>query len=244
MLVDYSYDRPQAPSAGLCGAVVLREVDYGHPYLRARADQVLPAQGYELQQHLRGPFSTLPASTLQSYHGADVRYHVARERWPADCLVGLVGLPMPARPLAAIEPQLEGDARRDGQEPGAQQAGWSAPLYGTYAGSDAHTGVIGLATIRACADFVLPVATGPSREAMRFRIERRDAGSTTVLFDGALPPVVGAWTGLQVRHASPACAEYAARAEDASREWGAWLGLGHPVHAAAPFPSLPPAAAP
>lgn len=244
VLVDYDHDRSEAPSAGLCGPLVLREVDYGHPYLRARADRALQAQGYVLRQHLRGPFTELPASTLQTYHAADVRYHVARDRWPAGCAVGLVGLSGPGHALAALEPQLEGRATRGGQEPGAQQTGWVAPLYGTHAGSDAHTGAIGLATIRACDDFLLPVASGPSRAAMRFRIERRHAAATAVLFDGALPPVVGAWSGLQVRHDQSSCAVYAARAEDASAEWGAWLGLGHPVHAVAPSPSLPPAAAP
>lgn len=244
VLVDYDHGRAGPADAGLCGRVVLREVDYGHPYLRARADQALQAQGYVLLQHLRGPFSALPASTLQTYHGADVRYHVARDRWPAGCAVGLAALGAPGHALGVDEPRLEGRAVRDGQEPGAQLAGWTVPLYGTHAGSDSHTGAIGLATIRACDDFLLPVASGPSRAAMRFRVERRGADATTVLFDGALPAVVGAWTGLQVRHAQPGCGEYAARAEDASAEWGAWLGLGLPVHAVAPPTSSLPAPAP
>jgi hypothetical protein len=243
VLVDFQWARPGSPSAGLCGAVVLREVDYGHPYLRARAEQILQARGYVLLHHLRGPFTDLPASTLQTYHGADVRYHVAREPWPGDCALGLVGLRGPAQALATSEPRLEGHAARDGHEPGAvQPPGWIAPLYGTHAGSDSHTGAIGIATIRACDEFLLPVASGPNRDAVHFRVERRDATQTTVLFDGALPAVIGAWSGLRVRHAPPACADYSVRAEDASAEWGAWLGLGHPVRVVALPSPLPPAA--
>jgi hypothetical protein len=120
---------------------------------------------------------------------------------------------------------------------------WPAPLYGTHAGADAHRGAV-LATIRACRDFILPVASGPTRRAAVYRIARRAQAGEQVLFEGALPPVLGSWSGLQVRHDVAGCASYVAMAGDDSAEWGAWAALGHPVYPPATSLSSSPSAPP
>jgi 4-amino-4-deoxy-L-arabinose transferase-like glycosyltransferase len=238
VVVEFIPDQPDPPAAGLCGPVVLREVDWNHPYLRRQADRVLAEHGYELLRHLPGPFTDLPASTLHSYHGADVRYHERREPWPATCRVGLAPLPREATPLPAPPARLAGHAAVGGSATPAP-AHWPAPLYGTHAGSDAHTGAIHLDAIRACGDFLLPVIAGYSHRAVRFTVGPA-APASAPWFDAAPPRVLGGWAALQLRHPGPGCADYAARGDDPSAGWSAWLGLGSPVAAPSPADSLPP----
>lgn len=224
-----------------CGMVALRVRDYGHPYLRAAVERQMAAWGYDLRHHLIGPFAHLPTSTLHTYHGSDLRYFVPRQPWSERCAVGVSSLRALAgrgRAIEGVEVQLQGSAARDAQEPGASLPDWPWALYGTHAGSDAHLGAVGFATIRACGDFAVPAISGPNREGSLFRVARVDDGGEQVLFEGPLPALAVGWTGLQVRHRDPGCAEYRLLASDNASSWGGWIGLGHPVALDSTTPSL------
>ena len=139
--------------------------------------------------------------------------------------------PLTAEPREAAIPAratLSGDATRDGAH-APTPASWAWPLYGTWSGSDAHTGSIQIGPFRACGDVILPVAAGREPVKSSLEIRRRDAAGETVVYSGVPPVVPYNWEQIRIRQAGDGCGTFTVSARDEGVNWEDWVGVGQPA---------------
>ena len=103
------------------------------------------------------------------------------------------------------------------------------PMYGSWAGSDAHTGTIHLGpfTIRNQRAITIPVVTGPSNTGMEIKV--LDASNGEILALLSPPPNRRSWWAWKVT-LPPDRSDFKiiVSAQDSGSAWGQWLAIGAP----------------
>lgn len=183
-------------------------------------------RGYTIIGVVESVFGGRSISTLQLYYSPSYVYFVPPGG--ADCELELEPL-LAEPPVAAVHARVKmtGDWSLGGARAAAPPS-WTAPLYGSWSGSDAHTGTIQIGPFHACGDVVIPVTAG--KEPLQSSLEIRERGpkGETVVFSGVPPTVPHSWELLRLRRAGDQCGSYTLSARDDGTGWEDWIGLGQP----------------
>ena len=126
-------------------------------------------------------------------------------------------------------PSIEGFWARDGYYPDVGRPPADGPFYGSWAGSDAHTGTIriGPFSIRGQTSIALPMVTGPGISGMEIKIV--DVASGEILALLSPPPVHLKWWAWKVAlpQRGPDM-KIIVTAQDKGAGWGQWQAIGVP----------------
>jgi hypothetical protein len=126
-------------------------------------------------------------------------------------------------------PAIEGFWAKDGYNPEAGRPPLDGPAYGSWAGSDAHTGTLRLGpfTVHGQHTLAIPLITGPSNTGMEIKVV--DAASGEILALLSPPPRRMKWWLWKVS-LPPDRPEMKLEvlAKDNGAAWGQWQAIGTP----------------
>jgi hypothetical protein len=132
-------------------------------------------------------------------------------------------------PLEGGSPSIEGFWKADGYNPEPGRPPVDGPIYGSWAGSDAHTGTIRLGpfTIRGQQSIAIPVVTGPNNTGMEIKV--LDASNGEIL--GLLSPTPSRrnwWAWKVTLPPDRSDLKIIVSAQDSGSAWGQWQAIGVP----------------
>jgi hypothetical protein len=134
---------------------------------------------------------------------------------------------------AAVEsstaPSIEGFWTKDGYFPGVGRPPIEGSTYGSWAGSDAHTGIIrmGPFTIRGQQSIAIPMISGPSNTGMQITVADAATGEIIALLSP--PPVHLKWWAWKINlPAARPEMKIVIAAEDNGSGWAQWQAVGVP----------------
>ena len=131
--------------------------------------------------------------------------------------------------IEAGPPSIEGFWTKDGYHSDAGQPPVDGPVYSSWGGSDAHTGVIrmGPFSIRGQNAIALPLVTGPSNTGMEVKVV--DVASGEILALLSPPPVHMKWWVWKISlPEGRSNMKIMVVAQDNGASWGQWQGIGVP----------------
>lgn len=226
--IDTDLPRAQALLEQTCGDLVFRLLDYGDRYTKARLAGLDGHPTLELLAHFPNPFAPIPASTLQTYHGAGVAFLGPTSARRDSCAVAVTRLPSAIEQKSPTAVKLEGHAARQAHHHGAVPPHGAEHLYATWNGSDHHTGEVQLDT-ELCGGDLVPVVVGPQAAHPALQIDVDRGSGLEPLYSGPVPVPADGWVALRIDHGSDVCLPARLGITDASDAWGAWVGIGAPA---------------
>lgn len=231
----HEFGRIRELAGTFCGRWAQRVDDFGDRLTQARLAELVGDGTLAEYRRVRGPFTDLVVSTLQTYHGGDVVFFVPGHRRPEDCRLMLDGWPAVVSAAPADGIALEGVAVRDGHHPGATGYPHVAAVFATWAGSDANRGKV-VYDGPLCRDQALPLVAGPTHSELLLTVDTFETpGAAKRLYAGPPPRAADAWAGLRVAIPGHECVAVRVSADDPSDAWGTWIGLGAPLDLRADF---------
>lgn len=230
VVVDVGTELPHAEHLleQTCGDLVFRMLDYGDRYTQARLARLDGHPTLELLAHFPNPFAPIPASTLQTYHGAGLAFLHPTAAKRDGCAVAVTRMPGALQQKAPTAVRLEGHAARNAHHHGAVPPQGAEHLYATWNGSDQHTGAAQLNT-ELCRGDLVPVVVGPQAAHPALKIDVDRGSGFEPLYSGPVPVPADGWVALRIDHGSDVCLPARLGITDASDAWGAWVGIGAPA---------------